>query len=168
MLGDAQVHAHCDNYEAPSDEDYEGHRESIGLDELEAAAPDQNPQDDEYYRHTSIEQRRRSDERSAARHPSSTPLRAERIGRFWSQLYLHSHVIFFSILGVLARLGLLALTTYPGAPRATPVVWANVCGSLDMGYLREDRMLFRRHWNAARTKIMTTRQQNVGEEASSD
>ncbi|EME40419.1 hypothetical protein DOTSEDRAFT_113824, partial [Dothistroma septosporum NZE10] len=55
--------------------------------------------------------------------------------------YDHSHLIFFSILGVLARLGLVALTSYPGAPIATTVVWANVGGSLIMGFLREDRLL---------------------------
>lgn len=53
-----------------------------------------------------------------------------------------SYLIFFSILGTLARLGLQWLTFYPGAPVVTSVLWANVGGSWLMGFLSEDRRLF--------------------------
>lgn len=141
------------------DQSLEEGREDIGLDELEAAPPDQNPQDDEIYRHRSLEQERRSHE-TAARQSSRPRSSAERSARLWAQLYLHSYIIFFSILGVLARLGIIALTTYPGAPVTTTVVWANVGGSLVMGFLREDRMLFRRHWHAAHAKAQAARRDN--------
>ncbi|KAF1815541.1 hypothetical protein P152DRAFT_464368 [Eremomyces bilateralis CBS 781.70] len=61
------------------------------------------------------------------------------------QLYTISYLIFFSILGVLARLGLDWLTFYPGAPVITPVLWANFTGCLIMGYLQEDPALFQKH-----------------------
>lgn len=146
------------------DEDAEERRESIGLDELEAGPPDENPDDHEFYRHQSLEQQRRSHEQSAAQRPSTPRSAVERTEAVWAQIYLHSYMVFFSILGVLARLGIVALTTYPGAPLATTVVWANVGGSLIIGYLREDRMLFRRHWNAARAKAQASRGED-GEDA---
>ncbi|KAF4553816.1 CrcB-like protein [Elsinoe fawcettii] len=58
------------------------------------------------------------------------------------QLYIVSHLVFFSILGTLARLGIQWLTFYPGAPVTTSVLWANVGGSYVMGFLSEDRRLF--------------------------
>ena len=59
------------------------------------------------------------------------------------EIYTISYLIFFSILGTLARLGLQALTFYPGAPVQTGLLWANVGGSLIMGFLSEDQKLFR-------------------------
>ncbi|KAL1640656.1 hypothetical protein SLS58_006670 [Diplodia intermedia] len=59
-------------------------------------------------------------------------------------LYIHSYLVFFSMLGTLARLGLQAITIYPGAPVALGEIWANVAGTLVMGYLAEDRLLFHR------------------------
>lgn len=66
-----------------------------------------------------------------------------------TQLYTISHLIFFSILGTLARLGLQALTLYPGNPVQEGVVWANFAGSLFLGYLNEDRNLFSEGWSPA-------------------
>lgn len=62
--------------------------------------------------------------------------------RLETEIYTVSYLIFFSILGTLARLGLQALTFYPGAPVHTGVLWANFAGSLIMGFLSEDRKLF--------------------------
>lgn len=133
--------------------DRQDEEEEIGLDELEAAPPDQNPNDDEIYHHESLE-RERSREREEqasirSEKTAAASAAARQESRALSQLFVHSHLIFFSLFGVLARLGLVALTAYPGAPLATTVVWANVAGSLVIGFLREDRMLFRRHWHAA-------------------
>ncbi|KAK4554441.1 hypothetical protein LTR86_008649 [Recurvomyces mirabilis] len=75
--------------------------------------------------------------------------------RWLTELYTISYLIFFSILGTLARLGLQWLTFYPGAPIVTPVVWANFAGSMFMGFLAEDQGLFRDDWadySAAREK----------------
>ncbi|KAJ5952705.1 uncharacterized protein N7479_011118 [Penicillium vulpinum] len=63
-----------------------------------------------------------------------------------THIYTVSYLIFFSILGTLARLGLQALTFYTGAPVVTGVLWANVGGSLVMGFLSEDQNLFREEW----------------------
>ncbi|KAJ5894593.1 hypothetical protein N7495_006284 [Penicillium taxi] len=63
-----------------------------------------------------------------------------------TNLYTISYLVFFAILGTLARLGLQALTSYSGAPVVTGVLWANVAGSLIMGFLLEDRSLFREEW----------------------
>ena len=61
---------------------------------------------------------------------------------FATELYTISYLIFFSIFGTLARIGLQTLTVYPGAPVSFGVVWANVGGCLIMGFLSQDRNLF--------------------------
>ena len=71
--------------------------------------------------------------------------------RFATELYTISYLIFFSILGTLARLGLQALTTYPGTPVQTGLLWANIGGSLIMGLLSEDQKLFRNVWQTQGT-----------------
>jgi fluoride ion exporter CrcB/FEX len=63
-----------------------------------------------------------------------------------TRIYIISYLIFFSILGTLARLGMQALTFYPGAPVVTGVLWANVGGSILMGFFLEDRSIFREEW----------------------
>lgn len=68
------------------------------------------------------------------------------VSRFATQLYTLSYLVFFSIFGTLARVGLAHLTTYPGAPTIFPTLWANVAGSFIMGFLTEDRKLFRHEW----------------------
>lgn len=64
-------------------------------------------------------------------------------GRAYMDLCTMSWIIFFSILGTLARLGVQALATYPGAPFPSTVLWANFGGCLFMGFLLEDRRFFR-------------------------
>jgi fluoride ion exporter CrcB/FEX len=54
--------------------------------------------------------------------------------------------VLFAILGVLARLGLTALTRYSGTPVIFNTIWANFSGSVVMGFLAEDRKLFRNEW----------------------
>lgn len=61
-------------------------------------------------------------------------------------LYTIAHLIFFSIFGTLARLGVQWIAFYPSTPIVTPVIWANVGGSFLMGILSEDRQLFRDEW----------------------
>ena len=75
---------------------------------------------------------------------SSRPL--QKASESATQFYTISNLIFFAILGTLARLGLQALTFYPGAPVVFSEVWANFGGSLFMGFLSEDRMLFKEEW----------------------
>ncbi|KAL9011945.1 MAG: hypothetical protein Q9173_003256 [Seirophora scorigena] len=76
-----------------------------------------------------------------------------RVSRSLTELYTVSHLIFFSILGTLARLGVQALTFYPGAPVQTGVLWANVAGSLLIGFLIEDRKFFCEHVSSSATSL---------------
>ncbi|TKA56552.1 hypothetical protein B0A49_10159 [Cryomyces minteri] len=74
----------------------------------------------------------------------------QQVSRLATELYTVSYLILFSILGTLARLGVQWLTLYPGAPVVLPVLWANFGGSLFIGFLSEDRRLFREEWGASR------------------
>ncbi|KAM3510059.1 hypothetical protein MY11210_006065 [Beauveria gryllotalpidicola] len=78
--------------------------------------------------------------------PEEKAHQANQVSRLATQLYTLSYLVFFSILGTLARVGLSHLTTYPGAPSIFPTLWANVGGSFVMGFLVEDRKLFRHEW----------------------
>ncbi|KAI9158919.1 Fluoride export protein 1 [Paramyrothecium foliicola] len=81
-----------------------------------------------------------------------------------TQLYTIAHLIFFSLLGTLARLGLDALTAYPGAPVAFGVLWSNVGGSLVMGFLIEDGRLFRYEWGTSdrQLELLSLRKKDDG------
>lgn len=83
------------------------------------------------------------------RHPDDYQHRrapARQTSRWLLQLYTTSHLIFFAIMGTLARLGVQWLTFYPGTPIVTPVIWANFGGSLFLGFLAEDKRLFMDAW----------------------
>ncbi|KAK0279933.1 hypothetical protein LTR35_000982 [Friedmanniomyces endolithicus] len=67
--------------------------------------------------------------------------------RWLTEIYTISYLIFFSLLGTLARLGMQWLTFYPGSPIVTPVIWANFAGCVLMGFLSEDQALFRDEWS---------------------
>lgn len=64
-----------------------------------------------------------------------------RKGNFLPLLHTMSWLVFFSILGTLARLGLSGLTTYPGSPIGG-VIWAQFAGCVLMGFLIEDLRIF--------------------------
>ncbi|PNY27518.1 Membrane protein [Tolypocladium capitatum] len=124
------------------------------LDELAATSPVENVAEAPTDRHHSLEDTRGHEKayrRGEQRRASLThgPAEAEekqkgvRVSELLTQVYTLSYLVFFSFLGTLARLGLTALTNYPGAPVAFSAVWANFGGSLVMGFLAEDRMLFR-------------------------
>lgn len=68
------------------------------------------------------------------------------VSKWMTELYTISYLILFAILGTLARLGLQALTSYPGAPLLFSSVWPNFAGSLFIGFLAEDSNLFRYGW----------------------
>jgi fluoride exporter len=129
------------------------------LDEL-AVSPVQNPDEEPVYRYHSLEDtrsreqeaRRRSLSGDGSRHvprkqqADGAETRAAKVPWLATQIYTLSYLVLFSILGTLARLGLQALTTYPGAPVSFGILWANFAGSMFMGFLAEDRMLFRSGW----------------------
>jgi len=130
------------------------------LDELAAASPVQNVTDGPIYRHHSLEETRSRDQEyrrshsSRRQHEGTSPpelpdeknRKRRRISSLATQLYTLSYLVFFSLLGTLARVGLTALTHYPDTPVIFTTIWANFGGSLIMGFLGEDRMLFRYEW----------------------
>jgi CrcB protein len=78
---------------------------------------------------------------------------AQRASKAATELYTISYLIFFAIWGTLARLGLQALTFYPGAPVTFSELWANVGGTFIMGFLSEDRRLFAAEWGNRGDKV---------------
>jgi len=115
-----------------------------GLDELAAPAPDENPDEERTEYHRSLEEEREtSNRRSATReHTQQAIKRPPLQQRLLTQLYTHSWLVFFSIFGTLARLGVKWITNYRNGPVTTNVLWANFGGSLILGFLQEDRALF--------------------------
>lgn len=75
--------------------------------------------------------------------PQEKHLKHERIVKLLRITYIVSYLILFSILGTLLRLVIQCLTFYPGTPVNTSILWANVGGSMVMGFLSEDQALFR-------------------------
>jgi fluoride exporter len=101
--------------------------EDYGLDELRAPPilPDR--------------ERRRSLEQvwSHKTPPSPKPFRQ----RLRDDLIVASWIIVLSIWGALARIGLSALSTYPGQP-VFQLIWAQFVGCAVMGFLLQDKTLF--------------------------
>lgn len=130
------------------------------LDEIASTSPVQNPDEDPISEHRSLEEEReaereyrRQQEESGAGEGILAGEEKEKeeegphkVSRSATELYTVSYLIFFSFLGTLARLGLQAITFYPGAPVIFSEVWANFGGSVFMGFLSEDRMLFKEEW----------------------
>ncbi|KAF7935658.1 hypothetical protein EAE99_002638 [Botrytis elliptica] len=151
-----------------TDGDYDIPDDYAHLDELATPSPVENPHEVPTYKHKSLEeakdeeqkyeQERRRQEQSkrdsiarGERPPAEEKKNASppKVSKFATKLYTISYLILFSIFGTLARLGLQAITFYPGAPIIFSELWANVGGSLFMGFLGEDRMLFREEWGTA-------------------
>lgn len=133
------------------------------LDELAATSPVENVTEAPIYRHHSLEQiRSRDHEERQSRRASVAETQRQHatqladvevddkeehhVSRLATRIYTISYLVFFAIWGTLARVGLSALTTYPGEPVLFSILWANFGGSLIMGFLSEDRMLFRYEW----------------------
>lgn len=135
------------------------------LDEVTAPPPVQNPDDHPLYRHVTLgkirnqaqendqegqgvnlhvkdSSRNKADKETKDQHLQPT----KKASAFVTQLYTVSYLVLFAILGTLARLGLQAITFYPGAPITFSSLWPNFGGSLFMGFLSEDRMLFKEEW----------------------
>lgn len=78
--------------------------------------------------------------------PKKQDVEEVKISRLATQIYTHSYLVFFALLGTVARLTLTSLTRYSGTPVIFTTVWSNFAGSLVMGFLTEDRKLFRFEW----------------------
>ncbi|KIW02776.1 uncharacterized protein PV09_05838 [Verruconis gallopava] len=110
-----------------------------GLGELEAPPPDENPDESRYYRRGSLETTRSESRRRSQSRSKTEP----RPSQYLLHLYTYSYLILFSIFGTLARLGTQWVANYANAPVTPSELWANVGGCLVMGFLMEDRALFR-------------------------
>lgn len=133
--------------ESPQEERKQGYLEDRNassssndhLNEIAAPSPIEGPQDEREQGY--LEDRSPSTDEKAKKDDVSP--RRQRASKLATEIYTISYLILFSILGTLSRLGLQALTFYPGAPVQIGLLWANVGGSLIMGFLSEDRKLFR-------------------------
>ncbi|PVH89667.1 hypothetical protein DL98DRAFT_401679 [Cadophora sp. DSE1049] len=163
--------------------DYDVPDDYVNLDELAAPSPVENPDEGPLYRHISLEDARsreqayrRSEEieRKASREQPEEAKKTEEkeihnVSKLATQLYVISYLILFSLLGTLARLGIQAITFYPGAPVVFSELWANFGGSLVMGFLSEDRMLFKDEWGTPtyHQQIQRAKKQKQDEESGS-
>ncbi|KAK6354838.1 hypothetical protein TWF696_003970 [Orbilia brochopaga] len=113
-------------------------RRYSGVAEVDAPAPVQDATESGLgYRRSFLE-----DERREERRESETHAPPRRTSKEWLDLITTlSWLIFFSIWGALARVGLSALTTYPGSPVAG-IIWANFAGSFVMGFMAEEIRFF--------------------------
>ncbi|KAK6349041.1 hypothetical protein TWF730_009801 [Orbilia blumenaviensis] len=109
-----------------------------GVAEVDAPAPVQDETEDNLpHRRSFLEDERLEERVEATAHAPEPFTRKERLDLFTTICWL----IFFSIWGALARIGLSALTTYPGSPIAG-VIWANFAGCFVMGFMAEEIQFF--------------------------
>jgi len=167
--------------EARAEDEYDVPDDYANLGELNRPSPIQNPTEEQLYQHQSLEERitqtqefERNKEQEAAERETtgqqSDEKDAKRVSKLATQIYVISYLILFSFFGTLARLGLQAITFYPGAPIVFSELWANFGGSLVMGFLTEDRMLFKHEWGTAtyHQEIQRAKQKAQDEESSSE
>ncbi|KAK4442262.1 CrcB-like protein-domain-containing protein [Podospora aff. communis PSN243] len=127
--------------------DYDVPDAYTNLNEVTGVSPVQNPDEESIHQYESLEHARAVDRQGSRREALEVAFpeekeRKARVSRLATQIYTISYLILFSLLGTLARLGLQALTIYPGMPTTVPSHWPNFAGSFIMGFLTEDRMLF--------------------------
>ncbi|KAI1206592.1 uncharacterized protein F4807DRAFT_226036 [Annulohypoxylon truncatum] len=130
----------------------------VNVPELEEIAPIPSRDERRWRPSPSLEEgreleRRYSVQQEAQRRSGEKPQKAEEaktedhhVSRLATEIYTVSYLILFAIFGTLARVGLSALTNYVGAPVVFSSVWPNFAGSMVLGFLAEDRMLFRYEW----------------------
>lgn len=130
------------------------------LDELAVVPPVENRSEAPVYKHTNLEEgrsrereylessQRQPSQRAERSHSSETISVRQEPSNIATQLYIHSYLVSFAILGTLARKGIAALTMYPGTPVGFDTIWANFTGCLIMGFLIEDRKLFLHEWGS--------------------
>ncbi|KIX08211.1 uncharacterized protein Z518_02867 [Rhinocladiella mackenziei CBS 650.93] len=144
--------ARPEDFRRPSLEDIERrvsrqrHRSEGALGELAVPQPissREKPSDEE----TAVESPRRRSLEDQQKLSVTSPVEYQP-SPIATELYTVSSLVFFSLMGTLARLGVEAITLYPSSPFPSRVLWANLGGSFFMGFLAEDRRLFRQEWGA--------------------
>ena len=123
------------------------------VDEIVDVPPLENRSEAIVYSHTNLEGvrshereflqlRQRQPSQRADRSNSSETILENEPSTIVTQLYTYLYLIFFSILRILVRKGIAALTTYPGTLVDFDTIWANFIGCLIIGFLKEDYKLF--------------------------
>ncbi|KGO64376.1 Camphor resistance CrcB protein [Penicillium italicum] len=122
------------------------------LDEVAAPPPVYDPSEKSTRQEGYLENRRSEDDRnSQLRHWEAEPEPHQETDksagkRLFSKVSrttcIVCYLVVFSLVGTLLRVAIECLTFYPGSPVNTSVLWANVGGSLVMGFLSEDQELF--------------------------
>ncbi|CAK7222183.1 hypothetical protein SCUCBS95973_004754 [Sporothrix curviconia] len=148
-----------------TEDDYDIPRTFSNLNEAEGPLPAENPDELPIARHHSLEEYREADaqdereERAEAQtlpEPSPTTpkdgrwheRRRDTISRLRTEIYTVAYLVFFALLGTLARLGLVSLTTYAGAPVSFGILWANFAGTAVLGFLAELSPVINRDYSA--------------------
>ncbi|KAI0428745.1 CrcB-like protein-domain-containing protein [Xylaria sp. FL1042] len=98
----------------------------------------ENPEETPRFSHHNLEEELGRKEEPRPRPESVTTRRKRKRTWIKTQIFIVAHLVFFSILGTLARLGLATLTTYPtGVVSFAHSLWPNFAGTLILGFLSE-------------------------------
>ncbi|KAI1125693.1 CrcB-like protein-domain-containing protein [Nemania abortiva] len=126
------------------EEDYDVPLELANLSDAIPTRIIENPDEARRFSHHDLEEvlshasrARSGEDREAASRDAATAVKRRGI-RIKTEVFIVSHLIFFSILGTLARLGLGSLTTYAASPvHFGDSLWPNFTGTLILGFLSE-------------------------------
>ncbi|CAK7199512.1 hypothetical protein SEUCBS139899_002192 [Sporothrix eucalyptigena] len=157
-----------EEFELDQDDDaaapYDIPRTFSNLNEIDGPPPAENPDELPIAPHHSLEEYRSRDSRQPEERRSQSTAAAERtqfISRLRTELYTTAYLIFFSLMGTLARLGLISLTTYTGAPVSFGILWANFAGTAVLGFLAELSPIINRNHEAAQKAAQAAEAGNV-------
>ncbi|KAF7560101.1 hypothetical protein G7046_g4052 [Stylonectria norvegica] len=131
---DQDLDGENDTYDAPSN--------FANLTEMAPEEPVENPEEHRNYRHHSLEEDLGRSEVVQSDPKKQDKTHKGRTSRLLTEVITMSYLVLFSILGTLARLGLTSLNTYTGAPIVFSHLWANMAGTLVLGFLSEGAQLF--------------------------
>ena len=122
----------------------------VNVGHIAASSPVQNLDGGAIYRHENLEERRKVEKIYTDGQGylnefgnASSSQETTKTSRLATQVYTLSYLVLFSMFGTLARLGLQALTEYERNPVIFLSAWPNFAGCFLMGFLSEDRMLFK-------------------------
>ncbi|CAK7265233.1 hypothetical protein SEPCBS57363_001479 [Sporothrix epigloea] len=154
-----------------NDNDYDIPSAFSNLNEIEGPSPSENPDELPVASHHSLEEYRRAD--ATDKRVSERPLsssddgrpkkhRRETVSRLRTEIYTISYLVFFALLGTLARLGLISLTTYAGAPVSFGILWANFAGTAVLGFLAELSSIINKDYGAIVRNETSDKKANQG------
>ncbi|CAK7566364.1 MAG: hypothetical protein SEPTF4163_004305 [Sporothrix epigloea] len=156
---------------ANENDDYDIPSAFSNLNEIEGPSPSENPDELPVASHHSLEEYRRADatdKRVSERPPSGSDdsrlkkHRRETVSQLRTEIYTISYLVFFALLGTLARLGLISLTSYAGAPVSFGILWANFAGTAVLGFLAELSSIINKDYGAIARQETSDKEANPG------